>query len=99
MAKFIQKSFARGIRSPSLITRTNIQGYDESARELYNMQIGRAGEVFRRAGTAIVSALDTAPARVIPFKVEGGLYVLCFFSGAITDSDSDDGGHHQHQGI
>ena len=55
--KYLQKSFAKGMLSPQVITRQNIAGYDESARELFNVLIDRQGSVYKRGGTALVARL------------------------------------------
>ena len=86
--KFLQKSFARGILSPNVITRQNVSGYDESARELYNVHIGNQGEIYKRGGLGVMASLDIKPVRVIPFKSSDGNYLITFSTGKITDNNS-----------
>ena len=95
MAKYVQTSFARGIKSSHSITRRGLDGYSDSVRELFNMGIGRQGEAFRRAGTAIMAVFDETPARIVPFKAADRSYLLIFFPGDFdvpsgTDLESTD---------
>jgi len=86
----LQKSFARGILSPNSLTRVNIPGYDEAARELFNIHIGRQGEAYKRGGLAIMARLQQAPVRLIPFKTSEGPFLIAFTGDRITSEISSE---------
>lgn len=88
MSRFVQKSFSRGILPSSVTLRTDVQGYDQSAKDLFNMGIGRLGEAHKRAGSAIIASLDKDPVRVIPFYASDKQYLILFFGGDLTLSNS-----------
>ena len=76
--EFLQKSFAKGILSNKAFSRVNIPGKAESARDLFNYDIGRSGEIYRRGGTALLESLDYPVERVIPFESHGRSYLIIF---------------------
>lgn len=88
--RYIQKSFSRGILSPNVLTRENIPGYDESARDLYNVLIDRQGVAYKRGGTNLLAQLPKEIFRIVPFKDHDDTYLICFSSGNISDDVSDD---------
>ena len=89
--QYIQKSFAKGIRSPSVLTRYNLKGNDECARELYNILIGRQGEAYRRGGTDIVASESDDIERIIPFYTSTEVFLLAFSRGAIASKAGSQG--------
>ena len=80
--KHIQKSFSRGILSPHCILREDIKGYDESARDLFNVLVGRQGEAYRRGGTTLVEKLPQDVLRIIPFTYTHRQYLIIFVKGS-----------------
>ena len=90
MAKYIHKSFSKGILSTNVSTRYDLEQYDEAARELININIGRQGVVGRRGGTTIVSHLDETPYRLIPFYSAEKSFLIAFASGRLTRSNTSD---------
>ena len=97
--KALQKSFARGILSANSYSRENLQGYNESARDIYNFLIGRTGELYRRGGTALVEKRGNPIERIIPFNAQDRTFLLIFERGKAdspiselsrSDGDFDD---------